>query len=136
MSQFPPDENTVPGSTPRVVASAAWHSLFWLVFANAIGVLLSVLLLFPALNRLLGEWTYGRWIIVHMNLELYGWSSLPMAGFLFKVYGADRGRFAQWCRPVLWVWSAARGVDCDNDIHGFYSLKNRQGLGGCRCPGT
>jgi cytochrome c oxidase cbb3-type subunit 1 len=52
------------------VASAAWHSLFWLVFANAIGVLIAILLLFPVLNRLLGEWTYGRWIMVHMNLEL------------------------------------------------------------------
>ena len=30
-----------------------------------------------------------------------------MAGFLFKVYGANRGPAAQWCRPVLWVWSAA-----------------------------
>ena len=123
MSQFPPDENTVPGSTPRVVASAAWHSLFWLVFANAIGVLLSVLLLFPALNRLLGEWTYGRWIIVHMNLELYGWSSLPMAGFLFKVYGADCGRLAQWCRPVLWVWSAALGIGAYSWLSGHSSGK-------------
>ena len=123
MSHFPPDENTVHGSTPRVVASAAWHSLFWLVFANAIGVLLSVLLLFPALNRLLGEWTYGRWIIVHMNLELYGWSSLPMAGFLFKVYGADCGRLAQWCRPVLWVWSAALGIGAYSWLSGHSSGK-------------
>jgi len=30
-----------------------------------------------------------------------------MAGFLFKVFHADRGPLAQWCRPVLWVWSAA-----------------------------
>jgi cytochrome c oxidase cbb3-type subunit 1 len=123
MSQFPPDENNVPSSTPQVVASAAWHSLFWLVFANAIGLLLSVLLLFPAFNRLLGEWTYGRWIIVHMNLELYGWSSLPMAGFLFKVYGADHGRLAQWCRPVLWVWSAALGVGAYSWLSGHSSGK-------------
>jgi cytochrome c oxidase cbb3-type subunit 1 len=92
------------------IACAAWHALFWLVFANAIGVLIALLLLFPSLNRLLGEWTYGRWIMVHINLELFGWSSLPMAGFLFKVYGADREPLAKWCRPVLWVWSAALGV--------------------------
>ena len=123
MSQFPPDGNTLPGGVPQVVASAAWHSLCWLVFANAIGVLLSVLLLFPALNRLLGEWSYGRWIIVHMNLELYGWSSLPMAGFLFKVYGADRGWLAQWCRPVLWLWSAALGVGAYSWLSGYSSGK-------------
>ena len=86
-----PDAHISTDHAPRVVACAAWHSLLWLVIANAIGVLLAALLLFPALNRLLGEWTYGRWIIAHMNLELYGWSSLPMAGFLFRVYGADRG---------------------------------------------
>ena len=91
-------------------ANAAWHGLFWLVFANAVGVLIAVLLLFPALNTQLGEWTYGRWIMVHMNLELYGWTSIPMAGFLFKVYGADQGSVSRWCRPVLWLWSAALGV--------------------------
>ena len=56
---------------------------------------------FPGLNHWLGEWTYGRWIMVHMNLELYGWCSLPLVGFLFRVYGADRGPTAAWCRPVL-----------------------------------
>ena len=94
-------------SAPKPICSAAWHSLWWLVSANSVGVMIAILLLFPALNKGLGEWTYGRWIMVHMNLELYGWTSLPMAGFLFRVYGADREPFAQWCRPVLWVWSAA-----------------------------
>lgn len=92
------------------LAHAAWHGLFWLVFANGVGVLIAILLLVPGLNRQLGEWTYGRWIMVHMNLELYGWTSLPLVGFLFRVYGADRGPAANWCRPVLWAWSAALGV--------------------------
>ena len=73
-------------------------------------MLIAILLLVPALNRQLGEWTYGRWMMVHMNLELYGWASLPLVGFLFRVYGADRGPTANWCRPVLWVWSALLGV--------------------------
>jgi len=59
MSQYPPDKSISPGCASQAVACAAWHSLFWLVFANAIGVLISLLLLFPSLNRLLGEWTYG-----------------------------------------------------------------------------
>lgn len=94
----------------RAIAHAAWHSLLWLVIGNSIGVMLAVLLLTPSLNHWLGEWTYGRWMIVHMNLALYGWASLPMLGFLFKVYGADSGRTAAWCRPVLWAWSAALAV--------------------------
>jgi cytochrome c oxidase cbb3-type subunit 1 len=122
MSEYPPDAR-ISQVNVAPIASAAWHSLFWLVFANAIGVLLSMLLLFPALNRLLGEWTYGRWIMVHLNLELYGWMSLPMAGFLIKVYGADRGQLAQWCRPVLWVWSAALAVGAYSWLTGHSSGK-------------
>ena len=123
MSQSPLDVTITAGTQPQAVASAAWHSLVWLVLANFIGVLLSILLLFPTLNRLLGEWTYGRWIMVHINLELYGWASLPLAGFLFKVYGADRGPLAQWCRPVLWVWSAALGVGAYSWLSGHSSGK-------------
>ena len=123
MSQYPHDANLAQETAPMAVASAAWHALFWLVFANAVGVLIAILLLFPALNRLLGEWTYGRWIMVHMNLELYGWASLPLAGFLFKVYGADRGPLAQWCRPVMWVWSAALALGAYSWLSGHSSGK-------------
>jgi len=99
-----------PREDPQAIANAAWHSLFWLVVANAIGVMIAILLLVPRLNNLLGEWTYGRWIMVHMNLELYGWTALPLLAFLFALYRADRGASAKWCRPVLWVWSTALGV--------------------------
>ncbi len=95
---------------PAVMAFAAWHSLFWLFFANAVGVLIATLLLIPSLNTVLGEWTYGRWIPVHINLQLYGWCSLPLVAFLIKVYGANRQPAAHSCRSVLWVWSAALGV--------------------------
>jgi cytochrome c oxidase cbb3-type subunit I len=104
------DEAAVSRRPPQVFAIAAWHSLLWLVIANAIGVMIAVLLLAPRLNNVLGEWTYGRWIRVHMNLELYGWTALPLLGFLFAIYGADHGSAAKWCRPVLWVWSIALGV--------------------------
>jgi len=108
---------------PNVIAQAAWHSLFWLVAANAIGVLLAVLLLLPDLNVFLGEWTYGRWMMAHMNLELYGWISIPLVGYLFHIYGAGRGTMARWCRPVLWVWSAALGVGVLSWLSGHSSGK-------------
>jgi cytochrome c oxidase cbb3-type subunit 1 len=122
MNLYSPEE-TRNASAPHAVAGAAWHALFWLVVANAAGVLIAILLLFPALNPLLGEWTYGRWIMLHMNLELYGWTSLPLAGFLFRVYGADRGVLAAWCRPVLWAWSAALGVGAFSWLSGHSSGK-------------
>ena len=117
------DEVAPQRPAARAVAGAAWRGLFWLVTANAIGVLLAILLLVPSLNPLLGEWTYGRWIMVHMNLELYGWTSLPLIGFLFRLYGADRGPAAQWCRPVLWVWSTALGVGALSWLSGYSSGK-------------
>ncbi|MGC1424067.1 MAG: hypothetical protein WA354_16485 [Terracidiphilus sp.] len=89
------------------VAVAAWHAFLWLVIGNAIGVMLALLLLVPSLNAVLGEWTYGRWMMVHVNILLYGWCSFPMLGWLFRIYGADRGPTAPWCRPVLWTWSVA-----------------------------
>lgn len=95
---------------PRSYADVAFHSLAWLTFANAIGVLLAIMLLFPAVNRLFDTFTYGRWIIVHMNLDLYGWSSLPLLAFLFKVYAVDRSAAAAWVRPILWIWSTALGL--------------------------
>ena len=89
------------------ITSAVVHSLSWLVAGNLIGVMLALLLVQPALNSWLGEWTYGRWMMVHMNTALFGWCSLPMVGFLFRVYGADRGALAGWCRPIVWLWSGA-----------------------------
>ena len=90
-----------------VIAFAAWHALAWLVFANGVGVLIALLLLFPRLNAFLGEWTYGRWMPVHINLQLYGWCSLPLVAFLFNVYRTGQARATQWCRPILWLWSSA-----------------------------
>ena len=43
---------TLPGAPP-VFVFVAWHSLFWLVFANLAGVLIAALLLAPGLNQVL-----------------------------------------------------------------------------------
>ena len=94
-------------NAPQGVVAAIHHALAWLVIGNAIGVMLAVLLLVPSLNVWLGEWTYGRWMMVHMNTALFGWASLPMVAFLFHAYKADAGPTASWCRPAVWLWSAA-----------------------------
>ncbi len=110
-------------TAPQIFAITAWHSLAWLTFANAIGVLLAVMLLFPATNRLFDTFTYGRWITVHLELELYGWSSIPLLAFLFKVYAVDRQPAAQWVRPILWIWSTALAVGVLTWITGHTSGK-------------
>ena len=123
MNRSSRDKPGAPSRPAQALVSAAWHSLLWLVIANAIGVMIAVLLLVPRLNDLLGEWTYGRWMMVHMNLELYGWTALPLLGFLFAAYGVDRGLAAKWCRPVLWVWSMALGVGASSWLSGHSSGK-------------
>jgi cytochrome c oxidase cbb3-type subunit 1 len=107
----------------RVMAAAAWHSLLWLVAANAVGVLLAAMLLVPGIETLLGQWTYGRWMPVHMNLQLYGWCSLPLVGFLFTVYGIRREPMARWAPPVLWLWSIALAVGAASWLNGQSSGK-------------
>ncbi|MBB5352543.1 cytochrome c oxidase cbb3-type subunit 1 [Haloferula luteola] len=86
------------------VRSAARHALGWLVVANAVGLWLSLLLLFPKWQ--VGEWTYGRWVPVHLNGQLYGWTALPMVAWLFGVYGVSR----RWADAALGAWSAALAV--------------------------
>lgn len=107
----------------RVMAVTAWHSLLWLVIANAVGVLIALLLLVPAINTGLGEWTYGRWMPVHLDLQLYGWCSLPLLAFLFEVYGCRRGQAARWVSPVLWLWSATLGIGAVSWLSGHSSGK-------------
>ncbi len=107
----------------RVMAAAAWHSLLWLVIANCVGVLLAAMLLVPRINTVLGQWTYGRWMPVHLHLQLYGWCSLPLVGFLFQVYGCRRENAARWVSPVLWLWSVALGVGALSWLDGRSSGK-------------
>lgn len=94
----------------EAIPEAVWHSLVWLVVANCVGVLLAAMLLLPGVNTLLSPWTYGRWMPVHLNLQLYGWSSLPLVAFLFRVYQTDRLPTAAWSRPALWLWSSTLAI--------------------------
>ena len=115
--------NPAPPHDPYPYAITAFHSLAWLTVANAIGVLLATMLLLPSVNRLFDTFTYGRWLTVHMNLELYGWCSLPLLAFLFKVYAVDRQPAAQWARPILWIWSAALAIGALSWLTGHSSGK-------------
>ncbi len=87
------------------VSLAVKHALGWLVFGNLVGLYLSVLLLAPSFQ--LAEWTYGRWVPVHLNVQLYGWTALPLVGWLFSMYEVGRSRFSAWAPAAVWAWSAA-----------------------------
>lgn len=97
-----------PAGIARAVAR---HSLGWLVAANVVGVWLAVTLLWPALGDALAPLTYGRWMPLHLDWQLYGWSALPLAGVLVAWFAADRAAgpdvAARW---VLRAWSLALGL--------------------------
>ena len=111
------------GLQPNVMAVAACHSLTWLLVSNGVGLLLGALLLFPRLNSWLGEWTYGRWVPLHLNHNLYGWCSLPLVGWLFHAYQVDRLPAWRWGRSVLWGWSTALVVGSISWLNGQSSGK-------------
>jgi cytochrome c oxidase cbb3-type subunit 1 len=94
-----------PAPEDEGVFTAVKHALAWLVFGNAVGLYLSILLLDPSLQ--IGGWTYGRWVPVHLNVQLYGWTALPLVAWLFSMYEVGRSRSAAWAPAAVWAWSAA-----------------------------
>jgi cytochrome c oxidase cbb3-type subunit 1 len=95
------DAGSPDAATQRLVTV---HSLTWLAVGNGVGLLLATLLLFPRLGALLGPFTYGRLMPLHLDLQLYGWSSLPLVGLLLRLYlpgsGLDRAP-----RLAVGLWS-------------------------------
>ncbi len=87
------------------VSIAIKHALGWLVAGNAVGLYLSLLLMKPQWQ--LGEWTYGRWVPVHLNVQLYGWTALPLVAWLFSIYEVNLSKAAAWAPAAVWAWTAA-----------------------------
>ena len=90
------------------VSTAVKHALGWLVMGNAVGLWLSLLLLKPEWQ--LGQWTYGRWVPVHLNVQLYGWTALPLVAWLFSMYEVNRSKAAAWAPAAVWAWTAALAI--------------------------
>lgn len=105
------------------IAVAAAHGLGWLLAANLIGVWLAVLLLAPSAGDVLGPWSYGRWMPVHLNMQLYGWMSLPLIAWLFRIYGTDRGALAGWSSAAVLLWSSAIAMGSWEWLQGHSSGK-------------
>lgn len=91
-----------------MATTTARHALGWFVAANAAGVLLAALLLWPELNGQLGPLTYGRWMPLHMNWQLYGWCALPLVGALGAwLIAADDARGTREFAWAVRAWTLA-----------------------------
>lgn len=88
--------------------AAARHSLAWLVAGNVVGVWLALVLLWPAVGDRLAPLSYGRWVPLHLDWHLYGWTALPVVGVLLAWFldPADPRAGGQ-TRLALGAWSAA-----------------------------
>lgn len=97
--------DSVPSSPSPSVHLAIRHALGWLVIGNTVGLWLAALQLRPGLA--IGDWTYGRWMPVHLNVQLFGWTSLPLVAWLLRIYEVDRSKAARWAGAAVWGWTAA-----------------------------
>ncbi len=107
----------------RLPDLVARFSLAWLVAANLVGLLLATLLLWPSFGDILTPLTYGRWMPVHHNAQLYGWCALPLVGLLlrsFLVPGRAADRHALF---ALAAWSAALAFGAFSWLRGEASGK-------------
>jgi len=124
MPALPPDERQQqPGLTglQSGVSTAVRHALGWLVLGNSVGLYLSLLLLHPAWQ--IGSLAYGRWVPVHLNVQLYGWTALPLVAWLISIYEVDRSRLRAWAPAAVWGWSGALAIGAWQWLHGVTSGK-------------
>src|SRR5262245_52185370 len=98
------------------------HALTWLVVGNAVGLLLAVLLLVPGLGRLFGPATYGRWVPLHLDLQLYGWLSLPLVAALVRGFCPPGARM-RWLWLACGSWSASLLFGAGSTLTGHSSGK-------------
>ncbi len=117
------DRDAAPVFFQALQTSVVRFSLFWLVAANGVGVLLALLLVCPRFGDFLAEFSYGRWVALHLNWQLYGWCSLPAAGALQKRYLCPTRRGLEQARGALWAWSLALGLGGLSWIEGQTSGK-------------
>lgn len=82
--------------------------------ANAVGVWLAAALVWPALGNVLEPFTYGRWMPLHLDWQLYGWSALPLVGVLLAGFVRPGRHGHTHAHFAIGVWSLALlagGVD-------------------------
>jgi cytochrome c oxidase cbb3-type subunit 1 len=114
-----PERTSMP--EPTGLSTALRHALGWLVFGNAVGLYLSILLLDPSWQ--LAAWSYGRWVPVHLNVQLYGWTSLPLVAWLFSIYQVDSCKASAWAPAAVWAWTASLALGVLHWLGGVTSGK-------------
>lgn len=109
---------------PALWALVERFSLGWLVAANTVGAGLAALLVSPGLGDATAPLTYGRWMPVHMDWQLYGWCALPLVGALLAWCVDERQPGARLQAGVaLGAWSASLVMGAATWLSGLSSGK-------------
>lgn len=95
---------------PRLQLTLIRHSLGWLVAANLVGVWLALVLVWPAAGRAAGPLTYGRWMPLHTDWMLYGWSALPLVALFCRWLPAADRRHERWLQATIVLWSTVLAI--------------------------
>lgn len=106
----------------ELLAETTRHALGWLVAGNALGLLLATLLLLPRLDALFTPWTYGRWMPLHLNLQLYGWCTLPLVALLFRPF-LGKGTVPGLALMAVRGWSFSLGLGAASWLAGATTAK-------------
>lgn len=105
----------------QLQCTTALYSLLWLLAANLVGLWLAILLIWPGAGEWMGVFSYGRWMPLHMDWQLYGWCSLPLVGLLIGYY-LKPGESGEVHLGFL-AWSIGLAVAGVMSLHGVVSGK-------------
>lgn len=72
----------------NIVSIFAYLFLF---IPNLIGCWMALILIQPKIGNWLHSYSYGKWAMLHLNLQLYGWSSIPLLG-AFSLYFMNKNK--------------------------------------------
>lgn len=100
----------VTGVSTKTHLAILRGSLWWLCCGNTIGLLIASLLAWPWIGQYFGSLTYGRWVALHLNFQLYGWCSFPLLGMLYVYYLPKQIWDSFAPRLMLWLWSVCLAI--------------------------
>jgi len=93
----------------RLQGTTTLYSLLWLLAANLVGLWLAAILIWPEWGKLGGEFTYGRWMPLHMDWQLYGWCALPLVGLLMRYFLSEEDGVDAHIGFIAWSVAMALG---------------------------
>ncbi|MGB1311629.1 MAG: cbb3-type cytochrome c oxidase subunit I [Leucothrix sp.] len=109
-------------SSKSAVTLLLASAVFWLMLGSLFGVIASIKLHMPEFLADSALLTFGRIRPAHLNIVMYGWSSLAGLGvatwMIPRLLGTPL-RGAQWITAATWLWNCALGMGSGALLFGY-----------------